>query len=241
MLFRALGIRNGIPAELIGPGDNLVSSLQRYDLTTGAVTGLWTADAMNGGFIVRAGPAAPFTDTMDTAANILASLGGNAVSPPLLRGLSWQLIVRNTTAFAQTVALGEGIILNPGTTLGNIAIPATSWKEYLLTILAGGPPFTAQAMLTSGSNLADFVFPQGQTAFLMGPSQQAVALRPGMQTISGVAGIPANTTVVGLKQGQGGYTGFSMSVNATASSPANGQSVTFLPTIQLDVMRGGSL
>jgi hypothetical protein len=55
------------------------------------------------------------------------------------------------------------------------------------------------------------------------------------------SGVPANTTVAGLAQGQGGYTGFSMSAAATATSPANGQSITFVPTIQLDVVRGGSL
>lgn len=86
--------------------------------------GVLTAAAIKGGVIVRNGSVAAFTDTTATAAAIIAALGSDAVV-----GTSFYLIVKNITAFTETLAAGVGVTLNGNKNV----IPGNSVGFYLVT------------------------------------------------------------------------------------------------------------
>lgn len=75
-----------------------------------------SAAALIGAVVTRTGTAADFTDTCDTAAAIIAALPGET---PL--NFRWEIYIRNTTAFFETIAQGTGIAL-----VGNKIIPPNS-------------------------------------------------------------------------------------------------------------------
>lgn len=85
--------------------------------------GTLTAAGLVGGQIVRTGPVAAYTDTTDTAANIVAAL------PGLVAGETFFARVKNATAFTQTIAAGIGVTL-PTT----VIVPAFSIVTYVVTI-----------------------------------------------------------------------------------------------------------
>lgn len=94
--------------------------------TVGA--GTLTAAAIAGGVINRSGPTAAYTDTTDTAANIIAAL------PNAQLGQSWEATIVNTTGFAETIAGGTGV------TLSGLAgpIPPNATARYLCTYSGAG-------------------------------------------------------------------------------------------------------
>ena len=94
--------------------------------TTGS-TGTLTAAGIVGGLITRTGPTAAFTDTTDTAANIIAAMNSQVI------GNSWTFRLVNDTAYADTLAAGAGVTLS-----GQSVIPANSWAEFLMTYSAAG-------------------------------------------------------------------------------------------------------
>jgi len=71
--------------------------------TTG--TTLPASDMINGA-IIRTGPTSDFSDTTDTAANIIASFGP---SPPV--GSSYQFVLINQTAYSDTLIAGAGVTI----------------------------------------------------------------------------------------------------------------------------------
>ena len=89
--------------------------------TVGA--GTLTAASLVGGVIARTGPTGAFSDTTDTAANIIA-----AVKNPNV-GQSFEVTIKNGTAFAETLVAGTGVTL-PAT----VVIPANAAATYLVTI-----------------------------------------------------------------------------------------------------------
>lgn len=115
--------------------------------TVGA--GTLTAAALKGGLVTRSGSTAAYTDTTATAAQILAALGTDA--PPV--GTSWIVYIKNTVAFAQTLAGGSGVTLS-----GQTIIPPNSVGIFLLTYSAATPAFTMRGIsverLTSAPLLA---------------------------------------------------------------------------------------
>lgn len=90
--------------------------------TVGA--GTLTAAALTGGQITRSGPTGAFTDTTDTATNIVAALGSNFNS-----GQSFLVRIKNTTIYTETLAAGAGVTL-PGT----ILVPPLSVGNYFATV-----------------------------------------------------------------------------------------------------------
>lgn len=96
--------------------------------------GTLTAAALVGGQINRSGPTSAFTDTTDTAANVIAALPGFAV------GIQFYVVFKNATIYPQTIAAGAGVTL-PGTVL----VPGLSESNYFVTL--GG---------TSGSPTVSF-------------------------------------------------------------------------------------
>lgn len=85
--------------------------------------GTLTAAGLVGGELVRTGPTAVFTDATDTAANIIAALPGAVV------GSSFNILLKNATAFTQTISAGTGVTL-PLT----VIIPAFSVANYVGTV-----------------------------------------------------------------------------------------------------------
>lgn len=92
--------------------------------TVGA--GTLTAAALTAGFISRTGTqVAAFTDTTDTAANIVAAL------PDAVAGTTWEVTVENNTAYAETLAGGTGVTIT-----GQTVIPPNSWARYICTYVS---------------------------------------------------------------------------------------------------------
>lgn len=85
--------------------------------------GTLTAAGLVGGLIVRSGSVANYSDTTDTAVNIIAGLPGFILNSTFL------IRIKNNTAFTQTLLAGTGVTL-PST----ILIPAFSIGNYYAII-----------------------------------------------------------------------------------------------------------
>ncbi len=85
--------------------------------------GTLTAAGLVGGEIVRTGPVAAYSDATDTAVAIIAALPGVVV------GSSFNILLKNATAFTQTITAGTGVTL-PLT----VIIPAFSVANYVGTV-----------------------------------------------------------------------------------------------------------
>lgn len=86
-----------------------------------------TAAQIAGGLIARSGPTAAFTDTTDTAANIIAAINSMGA------GEGFDLSIQNTTADALTLAAGTGVTL-----AGTTTVSATSTRRYRVTMTGAG-------------------------------------------------------------------------------------------------------
>lgn len=85
--------------------------------------GTLTAAGLVGGEILRSGPTAAFSDATDSAANIIAALPGSVV------GSSFNILIKNSTAFTQTITAGAGVTL-PST----VITPAFAVNNYVATV-----------------------------------------------------------------------------------------------------------
>lgn len=112
--------------------------------TVGA--GTLTAAALIGGAIVRSGSTSAFTDTCDTAANIIAAL---PVETPT--NFSWLVYLRNTTAFPETLAGAAGITLS-----GENVVPPNSTGLFIVT-LTGPAAISVNGILSVPSDLGVLV------------------------------------------------------------------------------------
>lgn len=89
--------------------------------TAGA--GTLTGAAIAGGQITRSGAPAAFSDATDTAAAIVAAI------PNAAAGMSFYLVLDNTTAFPETITAAGGITLS-----GFTIVPANSTARFLVTL-----------------------------------------------------------------------------------------------------------
>jgi hypothetical protein len=92
-----------------------------------AGNGLLTAAAMSGKILTRSGATAVFTDTTDTAANLIA------IRPQLAIGQSWPVLIVNTTSYQMTIAAGTGVTLAGASV---VAIAANCLAIFALTYTA---------------------------------------------------------------------------------------------------------
>ena len=235
-IIRITGQKGGPLEEFVAPGDvlGLGESLLGSPLTT-VGAGVWTGALIGSGLIYRTGPVGGYTDTTDTAVNILAALTGSNPNAQVIPGTSWRMRFVNTVAQALTFAAGTGVVSG----LGTLNVAASLWRDYLWTVLQSGQAVTLQSNTTNASAAVTFVLPSGVSSFLMGVSPLALNIMPG-QTVSGT-GVTAGTTVLSVNQGQGGITGVTLSANATATSVAGGVPLTFGPTIRIDTLGSGTL
>jgi hypothetical protein len=107
-----------------GTGTGVVPANTPVTATVGTTL---SAAAIVSSLITRTGPTAAFTDTTDTAANIIAAMNSQVI------GNSWTLRIINDTAFPETIAAGSGVTLS-----GQTVVPANSWAEFLMTYSAAG-------------------------------------------------------------------------------------------------------
>jgi hypothetical protein len=98
-----------------------------------------TAAKMLTGNILRSGSTAPYTDTTDTATNILASI------PNAVAGVGYELTIANTVAFTETLAAGTGVTLS-----GTTAIAASASRKYVVTITNVSTPAVTITGVSSG-------------------------------------------------------------------------------------------
>lgn len=248
-LARPLVNRNDVINDVIYPGDVLAGGeniLSGQNTTVGNST--WTGAQIATGIIYRTGPTGAYADATDTAANIIAALSGTAWTPDTVPGISFRLLVVNTVAFIDTVTAGTGVVA--GTGVLNIA--ASTWREYLITILNSTPPQQYQMTGNNGTANIYFGYSVG-TAGAVPPiplvipftgsngvqsqfGAQSIFITPGASATG--TNIPAATTVIGIINGQGGAIGVTLSANL--SGAVNG-AVSFGPSIKIDGLRSGTL
>ena len=180
----ALASKGGTPVAVNG---NLT--------TVGA--GTLTAALLVGRVITRSGPTAAFTDTTDTAANIIAALPSLAVI-----GESFYIDYINTTAFVATLAAGTNVTLSGIATV----LPANSITRMLLTY-ATASTVTLQVVETAYNAAGGYdpstvstQFGSGTSTFLeegnIYKNIPATAINPGStgnDNVLAVFSVPANS------------------------------------------------
>lgn len=226
--------------RMVFPGDVMVAGEVISKLTT-VGSGTVTAAMIATGILNRTGPAGGFTDTFDSAANIIAALGGAATGTgaTLTPGSTFRFRYINSVALAMTFAAGIGIVSG----IGTLNVAASVIRDYLFTVLNASPPVSLNCTFLTASTIVTFVLPPNMTSFPMGAADnpQGIAITPGMGVTDATTGasISAATTVVGVTQGVGGVTGVTLNQNTAGASAALGDSLNFFPRVQIDSL--GSL
>jgi hypothetical protein len=97
-------------------------------------------------FILRSGPTAAFTDTTDTAANIIAAFPGIAVNDSII------LSIGNFTGYDQTIEGGTGVTLSIISPQSVIIAPnnTVEWLAVINNITAGSQAITLYRIKSSG-------------------------------------------------------------------------------------------
>lgn len=221
--------RRGIYAEEVNPGDLIMLGESVTPLAT--VGALFIGAAfLQTGIIYRSGSTAAYSDTFDNSMNQLAAMLGNGDAPAVVPGLSWKLRMINSVAFLQTIILGTGLVAG----IGTMSVAATSWKDFLFTILSNQKPVGINVNTTNGSPVVTWNLNSYQQSLVQGPSPNAVNPQVGASAVG--TGIPAGSTVIGITQGQGGTVGVTLSANATATGSTL---MNLWPTVKVDAIMGG--
>lgn len=248
-LARPLVDRNEVINDVLYPGDILAGGESALAGTLATVgSGTWTGSAIATGIIYRTGPTGSYTDTTDTAANILAALQGTAAAPDFVPGITFRLLFQNSVAQTHTFAGGVGVTTGNGV----VNASASTWREYLVTILNGSPIQTYQ--MTGNSGFPGLYFGYGVGTGGAAPTTTVTLPFVGSNGLFPVAGgvfsatpgaictagtnVASNATITGLINGQGGLIGVTMSSNNTGA--VNG-AVTFGPNVKFDGLRSGTL
>lgn len=208
-----------------GPGDVLMAGEAIQALTT-VGAGTITAALMMTGILRRTGPAGGYTDTFDSAANIVAAMAGQTGNNAnVLPGSSFRFMFINGVAQAMTAAAGTGIVL--GT---NVNVAASIVREYLVSVISANPP-TLFGMDTVNAD-ATLVF----TNTGLSVQQQLLLLDSvdiGMTVIG--TGIPTGTTILEVD-----FINRRIELSANATGTASNVPLTFTPTVRIDGLRAGT-
>lgn len=212
-------VYDGFAQRQLGQGDVLGGGeVIPATVVTTAIT--VTGDQLANGIILR-NPAAGATDTLDSAANILAAVSAGMGTFGLPNGLSWRVRWIVTTAQTTTVQATA----NTGVTVTRGSISASSAKEFLFTVVNGTPAQTFQATTVSGS------------AVLSGlTSAQCALLSVGMIVTNAVANLQGQT-IIAINSTSGTVT-MSGNANATNTTPVT---VAFSPVVKLEGLQQGGI
>lgn len=125
-------------------GNGLTQDILNTAITT-VGNGTLTASAMLGGLITRTGPVAAYTDTTASAAQIVTAIGS------FNSGATFNVIIKNATAFVQTLSAGANVTL-PVTVL----VGPFQEAEYYGVIggTAAAPTVTLGHLLTTSISLS---------------------------------------------------------------------------------------
>lgn len=232
--------KDGGQTREVMPGDILAGGEKFATLATNG-SGTITGALIAAGIINRTTVGAGYTDTPDTASNIIAALAGNQGTvtqsyggpttvtvlqgqPNCVPGSTMRLIFRNTVAQAMTFGTGvEGITYG-----SNVDVAASLVREYLITILNSTPRVSLQCTNTNASKTITLSTPQP-----MG------TITPGMW-ISGT-NITSGTLVLGVTLNGSGL--ISAVTTDTDSTGANATSVAmvFSPNVRIEGLRSSTL
>jgi hypothetical protein len=197
---------------------DLTLGTERITTVNNAAGQTITGDQILSGIINRTGPTAAYTDTFDSAANIINAIlalgyrGTATLSPRGLdAGITFRVKFINSVAFAATIAAGLNVTLGANVN----AIAASSVKDLLITVTNGTLPANETGNTVTGS------------AIIRGMTQDETKDVTVGMVITGT-GIPASTTVVSVQSG----IGVTMSANATATG--NDIALNFSPTVRID-------
>ena len=199
--------------DILGGGETIPATISTAAIT---ITG---AQLMQG-FILR-NPGGAATDTLDSAANIVAAISAGLGGVGISNGLTWRVRWIVTTANATTVQATA----NTGVTVNRGSISASSAKEFLFTIVNGTPAQTFQCTTTNGSAVVG-----GLTA------SQCALLSVGMVVTNAVANLQG-TTIIAVNPNAGTVT-MSGNANATNTTPVT---VSFSPVVQLEGLQQGGI
>ncbi len=201
-------VMDGNMQRLVAQGDTVAAAeVIPATIATNAIT--ITAAILGGGFIQRTTTGAG-TDTIDTAANIIAGLTAGVGLAGIPAGTTFRATWIQNAAFAITVQATA----NTGVTVTNGAIAASSVKEFLVTVVNGTPAATLVGTTTNASAVVS-----GLTA------AQASLVTPGMVVTNAVSNLQG-TTVIAVNIAAGTIT-MSGNANATAAN----QAINFSPVI----------
>lgn len=166
---------------------------------------------LQSGWINRTGLAAPGTDTIDSAASLIAAISQGLGLSGLQDGMSFRCSWYNPSASAITVAATA----NTGVTVSAGTVNAGSVKDFLVTIVDGTPARTFNGVATNASPT------------ITGVSQADVAaLGIGQVVTNAVVGLQG-LVIIGLDISKGTVT---LSGNANASQAV---SITASPVVTL--------
>jgi hypothetical protein len=168
--------------------------------------GTLTAAAITGGQVARTGPTGPFTDTTDTAANIVTALG------VFESGETFFFYYKNATTWPATIAGGSGVTAATGSV---IAPMSTGWYYATVGGTAASPTIAFKHIGDSPIRVApDVTNPQATALTTVGAGTLTAALlatgtvvRGGTQiaafadTTDSVANIIAGLSPLGLAVG----------------------------------------
>jgi hypothetical protein len=218
------------------PGD---IALQGESISTLATVGAGTLTGaiIASGICFRTLAGGAYTDTLDTATNILAALGftgilggtnsafGSGLSD-LNTGATFRFrYVNNTGANAMTFGAGvEGIIYTTAAAQLGILGVSGNWRDYLFTV-GNITPRQSLSVVSATSTTTTFSTPQ-----------PVGTITPGMW-LSGT-NVTSGTLVTGVIHGQGTITGFTTSAASTGSAT---QAWVFSPTIAVATLGSGVL
>jgi len=229
--LRPIG-RRGLGEEEMNPGDILMIGKTFVPNTTVGASTITAASIVSGN-VYRSGSTGAYTDTLDSAANVLAALAGNNWAGAIVPGMGFEFAIQNSVAFVETLTLGAGWVAGQGVTG---SVPASACRYFLATITSTQPPITVNAN-TSTSATITWNLPTGLFSLLQGNSPLAVNIQPGA-SVSG-SGVPAGATVVGVTEGVGGTVG--VTISAATTSTLTNTPITFGPTIVLNSEGSGTL
>lgn len=209
-LMKSVGY-DGALLRQVQSGD-VVAASEVIPATISSTTPTVTGQMLFSGIVLKSNGSAG-TDTIDSAANIVAAvvagIGGTGIQP----GTTTRLKYIQSTAFASTLTATA----NTGITVTNGVVNASSVKEFLVTVVNGTPAKGLFAQTTNSS------------AVLSGISQSDLqALTPGMVVTNAVAGLQG-TTILSINIAAGTVT-MSGNANATNTTPV---SVSFSPVISI--------
>ena len=215
-------------ARILQQGD-VIGGAEFYNILSAVGNSSLLAPNLVAGILKRTGPTGAFTDTTDTAQNIInqilgsvyigtgSTVSGQGGNAGVQVGTTWRLRYINTVAFAMTLAAGTGV-----TIVANGNVNASSVKDYLITVTNGSPQQIFTANTTSGSNVLTNL-PQNQT------NQLTIGM-----AVSGT-GIAANSVITAINPGA------SVTLNNNATVTGVNVSLTFSPTLTIEGIGQGLL